>query len=298
MGLWATLTQCEAELATSPHDYEYVVVSNGEPVPNEVTLTLRNLIAQGRLVHIHSDEALTPPVARSRGVQASSGEYLCFLDNHCIVGSRYFDRTVAAMDRYNMAMLHSVTKFLPGDTEHYHYKLTLGMNFWGCTGGLPTHPVLPYQIAAGGHGGFAVRRSVWEAVGGYGPDDLLEGYGGEEFIFDLKLWRMGYDNWMDPKLIHQHWPGSRPYSRHYTDQYYVNLMVCALVIGSEKWLDKVYASFASGKHLRLAPKKHIFDLYETAYKRGISYAKELDSKCKYSLDEVLTKFRLEQIAHQ
>jgi hypothetical protein len=297
-GLWTTVNTCEAELSGSPHDYEYVIVTNGQKITQDLKLFTRFLSLTGRMIHIHTEERLTPPAARSRGVEASSGRLLFFFDNHCIPCRRYFDRAVADFAKYNMAQLHSGTKFFVGDMTHYHYKLLLEDRFWGCTGHLIPSESTPYKIAAAGHGGFAIRRDVWDAVGGYGPDSLYEDYGGEEFNLDLKLWRMGYDNWMDPKLVHDHWAGLRPYTRHYTDLYYVNFLTSAFVIGGEKWLNKVYESFAKNPHMRVGPKKPMFDLLQDAYKRGYDYAKELDAKCKYTLDEVLARFRTELVAYE
>jgi glycosyltransferase involved in cell wall biosynthesis len=298
LGLWATVTSCEADLAGSTHQYEYVIVSNGGPVSDETQIILRFLKDTGKLVHVHTDEVLTPPAARSLGVKAASGKILCFFDNHCLVSRRYFDRLVADMAKHNMSMLHSATRFFVGDIVHYHYRLQLKERFWGCTGTLPPSTALPYRIAAAGHGGFAVRRDVWDAVGGYGPDSLYKGYGGEEFSFDLKVWRMGFDNWIDPKLEHFHWAGNRPYSRHYTDDYYTNLLTSAFVIGGDKWLNAVYESFATKNPIRLNPERHMFDLLQTAHERGCEYSRELDSKAQFSLDDVLRTFDREQIAYQ
>jgi GT2 family glycosyltransferase len=175
--------------------------------------------------------------------------------------------------------------------------LKLDYNFWGETLKHPKDDFKPYMIGAGGHGGFAITRSLWDAVGGYGPANLFFGYGGEEMVFDLKLWRMGHKVFIDPKVIHYHYPGGRGYSRHHTDEYYANLLASAHVIGGEKWLYKVFDSFITRNHFRLKPKKHWYDILEEAYFRSAEYAQELDAQSVMTLDEVLEWFRFNGVAH-
>jgi hypothetical protein len=298
LGLWSTLHSCEEDLQGIDLAHNYVVVTNGCELLPEEKQTLAYLRRDGLLLeHVHSDEALSPPVARQRGAAVADGDLLFFFDNHCLVGKRYFERAVADFDHVGCDMLHSSTRFYAGDFIHYQYRLMLDYNFWGDSQFEPSYEYKPYTIAAGGHGGFVVRRDVWNDAGGYGPEELLKGYGGEELLFDLKMWRLGHNNYIDPKLIHWHYTGDRGYTRHYTDEYYVNMMVTAHVIGGETWLYRLYDSFANRSHLRIRPQKTMYELLEDAYNRSAQYAKELDSKAQYSLDELLVKFRLEQVAH-
>lgn len=298
LGLWATIHSVEEEMRNTPNlSHNFVIVTNGEPVSPEVEQTLAMFEKSGRLLkHIHSDAPLTPPAARAWGAEVADGKHLAFFDNHCLVARNYFARADAALTQFSCDMLHSSAQFFSGHPLTYEYQLRLAYNFWGTNSTIPQSTYKPYRVAAGGHGGIFVRKDVWDAVGGYGPSDLFVGYGGEELIFDLKLWRYGYQVWLDPKLIHYHYAGNRGYPRHHTDDYYVNMMVSAFVIGGEPWLFRVYESFASGSHARKAPYTEMFELMERAHQRGAQYAREVDSRSKYTLDELLTKFRLEQVA--
>jgi GT2 family glycosyltransferase len=296
LGLWATLHSCEEELRSSKHSYEYVVVTNGGSLDVTEKQLIRNMEMTGKIRHLHYDTALTPPVARQRGAEIASGEKLFFFDNHCLVGKQYFDRAVAYLNQNGVDMLHSTTVFNAGDGCHYHYKLRLAYNFWAEGTKCALEDLRAYRIAAAGHGGFAIHKSVWDAVDGYGPDHLFDGYGGEEMAFDLKLWRYGYSVWLDPKMVHYHFAGNRGYSRHFSDDYYTNLLVSANVIGGEKWLYKVFESFISKPHIRINAKKHMWDILETAYNRSAQYAREVDDRSTKSLDEVLQYFRLNQVA--
>lgn len=299
LGLWATAHSIFGELSNSRHvkSYELVIVSNGGKLSGEDRISIGELKRLGNVKHVHRGEALTPPVARSLGVAESEGEHLFFFDNHCVVHPTYFDRSVLNFEQRDIDMLHSTTVFHEGDGKHYHYNTRLDYNFWGESRKHPQDELRPYMIGLGGHGGFAVKRSVWDAVGGYGPDNLLVGYGGEEPIFDLKLWRMGYKVWIDARVIHYHYPGHRGYPRHYTDEYYANCLVAAHVIGGEKWLYKVFDSFTTKQHVRLRPKMEWYDILKTAYHRSAEYAHEVDAMSVKTLDEVLEWFRLNGVAH-
>lgn len=296
LGLWTTVCACEEQLQVSGLDYNYVLVTNGEPLPEGFGL-LPALEDSGKLrKHIHSDEPLTPPNARELGADATNAEYLFFFDNHCIPGQHYFLRAVADFEKPEVDMVHSATQFYAGREITYHYEFKLEYNFWAKSALYPHVEHKPYLIGAAGHGGFAVRKSVWDEIGGYGPSDLLVGYGGEEMLFDLKMWRYGKQNWLDPKMVHWHFPGDKGYSRHYSDQYYINLLVSAFVIGGESWLHKVFDSYLNKKHIRYSPKMEWWDIYETAVSRGAEYAKYLDATTKWSLDEVLQKFKSDSVA--
>jgi hypothetical protein len=291
LGLWSTVHSCEAEFTRRPLEREYVIVSNGEKIGRDVDHWLKPLVDSGKAKHIHHDEAVSPPKAREEGVAAASGELVFCFDNHCIVAPDYFARSIIDFDHYRVDCLHSSTRYHTSNGTDYHYRLRLPFNFWAESVQVPESDYKPYECAAAGHGGFAVRKSVWQAVGGYGPEHLLKGYAGEELIFDLKLWRLGYKVHIDPQVVHYHFAGNRGYARHYGDDYYTNLLTCAFVIGGESWLYKVYESFSGlngRQHIRIG-KGRMFDLMVDAYDRGKEYAEHLDSIAKYTLDTLLTE---------
>jgi hypothetical protein len=299
MQLWATIHSCEVDLERTKYKYNYVIVTNGEELSSEPRSVLHYLERSGKLKsHIHSDAPITPPYARQRAAEKADGKYLCFFDNHCLVGRQYFDRVMLDFERYDLDELHSTTRYYSGQDPCYHYHLRLEYNFWAARAmQWPVSMLKPYPIACGGHGGFIVKSDVWHKVGGYGPEGLLVGYAGEEPLFDLKMWRMGYKVHLDPKLYHYHYAGNRGYSRHYTDEYYTNLLASALVVGGEKWFYKVLDSFLTKEHIREG--KHcanMYDLAMLAYNRSIQYAKELDAKSVMTLDELLVWFRQNDVA--
>lgn len=71
-------------------------------------------------------------------------------------------------------------------------------------------------------------------------------------------------------------------------------MTCALVIGGEKWIERVYVNFLRcGK---VKSDKTMHTLYEEAYERGKDHAAYLASIRHRTLDEQLEKFKAEGVA--
>lgn len=301
LGLWATIIQCNEELnnSTLVTDWKFVIVTNGEEKVNEGTLkTLEFLDNNNKLIHYHSKESLSPPEARQKGVELSDAEILFFFDNHCLPQRHYFDRAILFFqESESHNVLHSVTKFFTHDFPCYHYTIKnhLTYNFWGNSQTQPVH-YKPYKMAMGGHGGFAVRKSLWEKVGGYGPSHLLKGYGGEEPIFDLRVWLYGYEVHIDPKMVHYHYAGDRGYSRHYTKEYYVNMLSAAFVVGGEKWLYKILNSLITNKHIMSSAVPPPSVLAEEAFIRCKDFYKKESLNYKMTLDELLEWFNYNGVA--
>jgi hypothetical protein len=306
IGLWATIHSIEIELEGSSYDYEYCLCINGEKGQPKAGSThhiltadheniVRHLHKSGKLGHLTAlQSSVSPPSARQLASEQATGKYLMFFDNHCIPAKGYFDRALHNMQKFDMDMLHSTTKWFQGDNcTVYHYELTLKNNFWARGATVPEwNGMKPYQIAAGGHGGFVVKADVWKEVGGYW--DGFVGYGGEEIYFDIKMAMLGKTNWIDPRLIHWHYAGTRPYSRHYTDDYYRNMLMCANIIGGENWMVKVADSFNRSFP---RPKANPYDILMESYYKSEDHAKHIASIQKRNLDEQLEYFRANGIAY-
>lgn len=298
MGLWATITSCESDLVNTNFKYNYVIVVNGEEHKDPDTQNvIDQLTLAGKLKQfVKVTECLSPPQARERGVSEADGKYLFFFDNHCLVAKDYFKRALLDFEKYDIDVLHSTTQYYAGMDKCFHYKLKLAYNFWAEAAPLPQVAHKPYRIAAGGHGGFAVKADVWREVGGYGPSNLFLGYGGEELYFDLKCWMLGKSVWLDPYLLHYHYAGKRGYRRHYTDEFYVNMLACANVIGGRKWMYKVFESFSTPERfISYKGSKHIYDCLMEAEGRSNEHAAELAGKVQRTLDEQLVWFQQNDI---
>jgi glycosyltransferase involved in cell wall biosynthesis len=299
MGLWTTLHSIESDLEDSSFDYDYSIYLNGvgKKLHPDTFNLLYYLGAQKKLTYKETSSApVSAPTARQTAVEHCDGKYIFFFDNHIIVKPGYFKRAIEMMERYDMDMLHSTARFFAGQPDTYHYCLHLERNFWAeaAMADRATSLTDPYRIAAGGHGGFVVRRKLWEEIGGYWSG--FEGYGGEEMYFDLKAALLDKKNWIDPKLIHYHYAGNRGYFRHYSDDFFINMMSCANIIGGQKWLDIVQGSFACN-YFKVRTGASIFELGMQAYERSRDHAKWLDGIRKRSLDEQLALFKEQHIAH-
>ncbi len=293
MGLWATIASCEMALKNKPFSYSYIIVANGDKeLASDMYKGLDFLRTDkkiGRL--IITPHPMSPPSARQYGTYSGAGKYLFFFDNHCLVEPDYFERALTKMNEYGIEMLHSTTKFHPGAPPMYSYKMSLATNFWVSEPYFTAHNKRePYRVAMGGHGGFAVSRKLWEEVGGYWTG--FSGYGGEEPYFDLKLWLLGKEVWLDPKMIHHHFPGERGYARHYTDDFYRNMLMCANIIGGEEWVWKLYDSFNRSSKSR---GKEMYEILMDAIPASQQHAQQLAAKRVRTLDEQLEWFTANNI---
>lgn len=291
MGLWMTINACE-EAAPYWHKYSYVIVMNGEDTIPENTFFLKEGLERMNKcgAFIHHKSPLAPPSARQLGAEAATGKVLFFFDNHCIPHSIYFDVALARMKERDMDMLHSVTQSWAGMHKHYHYPLTLDTNFWVTNIAEEPFSTEPHRVAVSGHGGFAVTKAAFDAVGGYGPIGLFEGWGGEETYFNLKMAMFGKSVWLDPELVHYHFASKRSYTRHSTPAFYTNLLTSSYVLGGDKWLSAVSSAFASN----VVSASNLADI---ARSRGAKHRAWIEANATYTLDEVLEKFKLEQVAH-
>jgi hypothetical protein len=296
LGLWVTIHSIMEDLENSGLSYEFCILTNGSEKPHSDTQNVLHwLDLTKHLTWVeHSVEPVSPPHARQRCTEHATGKYLFFFDNHVMVKPGYFKRALQSMEKYRMDMLHSTTRFFFGEKDCYHYKLKLNQNFWA-ESDFDAKSEEPYRCAMGGHGGFIVRRDVWEEVGGYGWENF-KGYGGEESYFDLKMWLLGKENWIDPKLLHYHFAGSRGYKRHYTDEFFINMMGVANIIGGQDWMYKVQDSFTQN-YMKMKTGKSIFDLMIEAEALSSEHAAWLASRRKLTLDELLDKFKADGIAH-
>lgn len=289
LGLWTTIHSIDMDLQDTNFTYDYRIQTNGSDKLHPDSYTTIEYIRQCKKLgyHNHSIESISPPSARHLATIDSNAKYLFFFDNHIIVKPGYFKRAIESMQKYDMDMLHSTTGFFIGQPLVYHYTSALEKNFWG----VGTHGVMktePYRIAVAGHGGFIVKTDVYRQVGGYWNGFV--GYGGEECYFDLKMALLNKTNWLDPQLIHYHYAGNRGYPRHYTDDFYVNILSCANIIGGQTWINKVYPSLAN-KYSKIDTGKTMFDLMDIAQAKSKDHSSWLDTQRSRTLDEQLNYFK-------
>lgn len=294
-GLWFTIQSIDYQMLKDGYDYRYYIVVNGqEKLGPEITVQQRVLehphVAKLGWLH-HSKEPLAPPVARQMAIDKGESPLIALFDSHVMLTDGFFKRAKYDHMQYPCDILHSATRFFHGDCTNYHYTFTLEHNFWGHAHDVIGDAFRPYRIGAGGHGGIVVKRSSWQEVGGYW--DGFIGYGGEEMYMDLKMALLDKQVWLDPQLIHYHYAGDRGYNRHYTNDYFMNMMAVANIIGGEKYYQAVAKSFGNPQQFSLKFKEGetLFDLYQKAFDISRPHKEWFDGKRKRTLDEQLVQFR-------
>lgn len=142
-------------------------------------------------------EKFNPPEGRNLAASEATGEYLVFVDDHVLLTGEWFREVWES----GKDLIHGAYKTSLGSAPTYYH-------FYGIKsmveGDYRREPITsePYKCGSAPHSGFAIRREVFNAIGGYWPD--YQGFGGEEASFDLNVWEKGYEVWMNPKMLSYH----------------------------------------------------------------------------------------------
>jgi len=301
IALWYTTTAIDVQLRELKVEWEYRIVSHGGDDSSYLIPYIESLKSAGLLGSWeHFTELLGSDTARQRASVGARGDILYFTEDHILIEPGFFKRALLNFDN-GVDVLHTSLQMSTAHAKQYHYKLDgLETNFIGSGESLiPLDPLKTFRIGIGNMGAWFCRRTLFESIGGYGPDGLLSGYGAEEQYFDFKLAMLGHTNWLDPQMTHFHHAvavGGKPrgYPFHFSNDYYRNLMTCALVIGGEPWLNKVYANFT--EQPQLSTNKPMYALYEDAIERGTAESECMKAHRLRTLDEQLMKFKADGVA--
>ena len=205
--LWATI--CACELALKGMEREYIIHLNGKTYDNPRTFgdnpepmdephyLIRNN-SDGAVKYLYSAEPIPPPIARNECAKIATGDYLVFFDDHCLPDPDWFTKLL----ELDKDIVHSSYSTHVGYHRYYHFIHLGDPN--PLKGDYSRAPLSqePYQCASAPHGGFGVKRAVWDALGGYG--DFWQGFGGEEAYFDMLAAKKGFEVWMHPQMHFYH----------------------------------------------------------------------------------------------
>ncbi len=134
-------------------DLEVLVVDDGSTDPTrDAALSL----GDPRVVYIRQASSGVS-VARNKGVAVSTGRVVTFLDSDDEVRPRWLEHLMSALDDPEVAVATCTAASLGDDGAVTGFRTSSNH-------GLPTHPSSVFLA-----GTFAVRRGVFEAVGGYAP---------------------------------------------------------------------------------------------------------------------------------
>jgi GT2 family glycosyltransferase len=132
--------------------------------------------------------------ARNAAALAASGKHLIFLDAHMDLPAGWWRPLLTLLSRQSAgAVQPCITDVTARNAKGYGERfrgadLTLE---W-----LPKRRLSPYPVPILCGCCFAVRRAVFLTLGGL--DGGMVGWGSEDCEFSLRLWRLGYEIWIDP----------------------------------------------------------------------------------------------------
>ena len=290
--IW-TLQACEEEFSQASFKYEYVIVVNGPEDENPLGQVhaymwlLKKWPWLGGYARLLYNSPGGIYQARNLGAAEANGEYLWFLDAHCMpVPGHYlrafeFKRTFRGV--YHMGLRYFLDK---PNRQVYGYRWKRDM-FWGSWTRTP--PVPPeYRILMDGGANLLIDRDIWFEIGGYNPG--LGIYGGGEPYTDMKAQMYGYDVKSRPDTLYYHLAIVRGYHWFQTDMW-TNFMITSYSLGGPKYFDLVYASYFE----KCKDTPEWLATLNAARDRALSFAipdhEKTKAEAKFTIDEVLDRWR-------
>lgn len=199
-------------LARSEHPVdEHVVVAMGDP---EVAEVVAAASSRARVLQMDVPGRKLPvAAARNLGADTAAADLSIFLDVDCIPAPEMVGRYVAAANQHPDALLNGPVTYLPPPGRG-------GYDVDRLADAIDPHPARPFPndgetVLDGRHElfwslSFAVRKPVWELIGGFCTDYV--GYGGEDTDFGQRAARSGVPMaWIGgAHAFHQYHPVSNP----------------------------------------------------------------------------------------
>ena len=303
--IYFTANQAATLLVASKLSHEIIVVANNSDeqcIEDTAKLITARDFGEPHRAKLIVNDTPSNGVAANIAAQHATGEYLCFMDSHCVLHPNIFEECIKVMEADDLAgLVHAPITwtgvphnpenfdFVPGK-RCYQYRYRewdnkkpgewyLHQHFHGTYNHAMQNP-RPYQIAGCGHGFFMVRRSTWEKVGGYHPGQIA--YGGREPFVTFKMWLFGFRNYTVPTTNHIHYNGRRMY--HWTqDWWYENCMMQAYSTAGEKYLDIIYDKFVAKKG---NAKEKLMSMRESAVEKSKSQRAFVLANQQYEFEDL------------
>jgi glycosyltransferase involved in cell wall biosynthesis len=170
--------------------------------------------------------------ARNLGAARASGEILVFMDAHCYTPKGWLEGLAAPLDDPGVGLVGPAFASL-GDVDGPRgygamwRKDSLEMDWLPCKG------EMPYCVPLHPGGCHVVRRSDFEALGGY--DGGMSRWGSEGEELSIRYWLMGFEVVVQPQVVIHHLFRKRhPYRVQSLRVYYNQLRMALLHLGNER----------------------------------------------------------------
>lgn len=157
-----------------------------------------DLIKPNKLVRFdRSDRKLSPAQARNRGAKLSRGSILIFLDADCIPYPNWIEIIADRFSNNNIQVLGGGVDFEEN-------------NFWTLSDNISMFYEYYYKNPPGYRNilpslNFAIRKDVFNKLGGY-DEKYTVGTTGEDADLTLRLKKMGYSLYFEPRAVVRHKP--------------------------------------------------------------------------------------------
>ena len=214
----------ESVRATVPADTEVIVVDDGST--DGCADFMRRPDAVARLLEPDTPgERLGAAAARNKAAAQAHGEWLVFLDAHVQLPRDWLLPLLEMLDNPAVgAAAPAISVWGQDQQRGYGLRWTdaaLGVEWLPCKGNEPyAVPLLPGAC-------LAIRRDVFLAAGGF--DRGLMQWGSEDAELSLRLWRLGYELGLVPRVAVAHLFRERhPYAVAITSVVHNLLRVAAL----------------------------------------------------------------------
>lgn len=198
-GEWLARTVRGCLEKTNYPDFEVVVVADG-CTDGSVEQLHQYKFPNLKLIELPKSQGAI--VARNRGAERASGDVLVFIDSHQEPMSEAWLQVLTQLLEKPKCGAATINIASIGEADRLGYLYAL--KDWTLEPTWQKPKVLKAEQLTGAIPGgcFAIKKSIFNATGGFNP--CLQKWGREDFEYSLRLWRLGYDLWFSPKAVMGH----------------------------------------------------------------------------------------------
>ena len=283
--------------------WECLVVFNSNEEDKDVEGETRfkecNLRKFGAFRYVRTNEP-SSSIARSAGVYEAIGDYVYIGDSHQIFGFNFFESLIRSYETiaeyHPIGILHSALGWMSGVPDKDlcdRYTPLLKAKFWG--NWHRTNSLEPHIICMKGTSFLMLRKYALE-IGLWNLN--FKPYGGNEPYLNLKVWRLGQEVWVDPRIYVWHLAYKRNYCWN-NDILWFNTLLAAYTIGGNEWLEmhyQRYCTYIKQTHKEPTVSRYLVNLQHIkadVVEKGKSDMEWINTNAKYTLNELMNIYAWE-----